>query len=236
MSAEQSFLWSDRRGYLRLAGVLWLFTLVAGCRDRHLAGQKLEPVEVKTVTAYGVSLGPEASPRQVAFVLLRALRDDVLAARRKDRQAGKQAWATERSLAAPGRILANLSRLLERATMRVELSATEAVYKESKFWAPVVAHYVDCLDLTLEQAEARMYLLKDAAADVQHVLLDVENPADQSKATVKVSLAQEAGYWRVYRVGFNEVSVERLADRRTNVPAASRPARPLATTAPARPK
>src|SRR3972149_10392414 len=57
-----------------------------GCGgDARLAGQRIRSVTVRSVAHYGVTLDQQASPEQVAYVLLRAVRDDVVAKSREER-------------------------------------------------------------------------------------------------------------------------------------------------------
>ncbi|MBU0719483.1 MAG: hypothetical protein KJ749_14655, partial [Planctomycetes bacterium] len=64
--------------------------LAAGCESAgagRLANRKVEKPEVRTVTHYGMTLDEDASPEEVAFVLLRAIRDDFYAADLASREA-----------------------------------------------------------------------------------------------------------------------------------------------------
>jgi hypothetical protein len=182
-----------------------------------------------------VTLGLDASPKTVAYVLLRAIRDDVLAVQRHDRETLKRAWSTERSVAAPERIHADVGMARQGGAVVSEYTPAEAVYKIAMLWAPIVAHYVDALDLTREQAEEQMRVLTGSANE-RHVILDVENPQDHNRTTLQISMVQEKGYWRVYRVGYSAISVAQLAStaastgavpsggtRPTSAPAGSQP-------------
>lgn len=150
-------------------------------------------------------------------MLLRAIRDDVVAARQKDRQLADNAWATQRAVSAPDRILAEISAQLSGQESWIKLTPTEAVYKLARFWAPVAGHYVDALDLTREQAEEKMRVL-EGPAEAKQVIMDLKNATDGSATTLRISLVREKGYWRAYRVGFSQISVAQLAAQKTTQP------------------
>ena len=74
------------------AGVACLTLVVLGGCRRDL---DIPPMEVKTVDAYGVKLDAAAPPKQVVYVLLRALRDDVEASQAWDKAKKKQAFKND---------------------------------------------------------------------------------------------------------------------------------------------
>ena len=70
-------------------------------RDVRLADKKLRNPTVKAVSAYGMTLDEQASPQQVAFATLRAIRDDFLA---PDREAREKALDIQFELCAANKI------------------------------------------------------------------------------------------------------------------------------------
>ena len=184
--------------------------LVGGCsRDVRLAGKKIRSPKVRTVEHYGVLLDQQASPAEVAFVLLRAIRDDVTAASHEDRQA---ALDVQFDVCDPGTITRGAAPSSAR---------DQAVYQIVTHWAPALSYYVDGFDLDLQEARANMKVTATAAASAEKavcsVLLPVDDPAGDpvARVYVQVDLARTAdgsgsqpptsrkvGYWRVIRVGF----------------------------------
>ena len=193
----------------------WLPVLLAiglacgsGCsEDARLAGRDIPHVEVRTVVDQGLSLGPEASPKQVAFALLRAIRDDVRAG--GDLDARHQALQRQLAVCDPDYIYDRYVRFYgDRAVAQRD----EWVYKRVNLWAPTLAYYVDAFDFDLATAES---LMKEESADkadnwpgpTTYVDLPVAHPGgiDGADVIVRVRLhrhGDEDGYWRVFSVGF----------------------------------
>lgn len=172
----------------------------SGCeRDVRLAGRNIHEVTVRTVTHYGVTLDQDASPKQVAYVLLRAIRDDFLAV---DKTARDAAIDKQLDVCAADEIYAMHPRNLDRA---------QTLYKVVHRWTPTVAHYVQDLETEWDQAESRLMLLGPQAregsasgAEECQIIMEVADPSGDSNANVLlvVRLVQDSGYWRVFRVGF----------------------------------
>jgi hypothetical protein len=202
-----------------LPAALALLFFGSGCRDPQLSEADADDAVVKAVTAYGVTLDASAAPEAVAYVLLRAIRDDVLASQRGDSVARRAAEAVERSIAAPQRIQQGV-----RQYTKDQMSAAEAVHSATRFWSPIAAHYVGDLDFTLDDARSRMVMISQSS-DAGAVHIDVENPQDHRRTTLAISLARENGYWRVYKVGYSLLSVARMrAGRAHATPVTSQPA------------
>ncbi len=178
-----------------------------GCReDARLAGKAVPHVEVRTVEDQNITLGPEASPKQVAFVLLRAIRDDILAG--ADLEAREKALDRQLAVCDPDYIYDLYLRFYgDRATTRRD----EWVYRKVHVWAPTLAYYVDGFDFDLPTAEALMVEGSDPSekwtGQTTHVDLPAANAQDVGAADVMVRVrlhraGEEQGHWRVFSIGF----------------------------------
>ena len=171
-----------------------------GCgRDTRLSGTKVRDVKVRTVTHYGVTLGQEASPEQVAYVVLRAVRDDFNAKTAADRDA---ALDIQFDLCAAGELASR---------NRTSLTAQEFIHNVVYRWTPTVSHYVGDLPLDWESANSRLVRrtpteAKNARAGGQEceLAMEVADPGGDPNARVLmlIWLAQDAGYWRIVHFGF----------------------------------
>lgn len=171
-----------------------------GCsRDVRLAGRKLRSVTVGTVTHYGVKLDEKASPQQVAYVVLRAIRDDFLAKSSEDREA---ALDRQFDLCA--------ANVLD-ARKRGKISREELIYNVVYRWTPTVSHYSHDIETEWEKARERFVLLaerpvtgsKNGQTECQ-VLMEVDDPSDDpnARAVLVVFLVKDSGFWRVSHLGF----------------------------------
>lgn len=196
---------------------LLAMVLVGGCGDS--SKEPLPPAEIKTVEAYGVTLDPAASPRDVVYVLLRSIADDYAAAKVKDPEAQRKAQLITYSLSAANTLEAAMVQtlnILNPKTKKTSLGdeRDERIFKTVHYWGPVVGHYVP----TFAEID-RQTLLRDSWATIDadgkqaHVLYPVSHdptadPAQTETATIQVELAREsaqagdAKYWRVARVRF----------------------------------
>lgn len=175
--------------------------LVGGCRrDVRLAGRDVRSVTVQSVTHFGVTLDEEASPQDVAYVLLRAIREDFLASSSTDRKA---ALDKQFDICAANVI---------KARNRTGLSGDEFVYNVVYRWTPTVAHYVDDFETDRTKASERLvpnYVAGDKAADPNveecEVLMELDDPSGDPKAQVVVivRLARDGGFWRVLNLSFD---------------------------------
>jgi len=182
---------------------------MAGCTD---PDPDIPKPEVKTVSAYGVTLDESATCQQVAYVLLRAIADDVTAAQNHDREKQKQALDLTFSLAAYSQIEKQIHVAEQRESPNDQKN--KKLYKTVKFWAPIFGHYIKSFDtdwpaaqknlqveLSKDQQNARVYrkVVHDPAQT---------DPEKQQTATIDITLAKEkAGdksYWRVVRVGYRK--------------------------------
>jgi len=174
---------------------------IGGCqRDARLADKKLRDVQVRTVEHYGVSLDEAASPQQVAYVLLRAIRDDVLAGDKKEREA---ALDRQFDVCAP---------LLIYPRETTAISREEALYRMVSHWAPAVAYYAHDLPTDWESARQRLVQLRTVvrklsesqSAETSQVAIELADPDGDPNARVVLLVGQvkDQGYWRVHTVAF----------------------------------
>jgi hypothetical protein len=184
-----------------------------GChRDAHLADQQLRHPEVKTVTHYGLTLDQDATPKQVAYVLLRAIRDDSLAKTKEDR---------ERALD----IQFDLCAATEIANANpTSLTRDELIFEIVHHWTPTLSHYVDDFETEWEKAKARFAVSHtksrneaESGPDECKVLMQLNDPSGDPNARVVIViwLVRDEGYWRVLRPGFDPY--HRSIKRRTEV-------------------
>lgn len=169
-------------------------------RDARLAGQKLHTATVKTVSYYGVNLDPNATPEQVAFVALRAIREDALAADSAEREA---ALDKQFDVCAANVIAGKNPSSLPR---------DEYVHGVVYHWTPTVAHYARELETEWAKASPRLVRrgptapkdAKEGAAECD-VLMQLADPSGDPNASVVlvVWMVQDAGYWRVAHLGFD---------------------------------
>ena len=196
--------------------------LTGGCDDPSLAGKDVPSSEVRTVESHGRVLDPQAPPEDVVFVLLQAVREDVQAARDRDKEAAKKALRLEASLAAPEWMYSAYKRNLQRAAMPVEVRPDVAVFKLVRMWAPMLAHYADSFDRDYQAAVQNM-LVRHQPDQVEAVVFyDVPTASVDSPATVKVELRKEQEHWRVRRISYSDTSVAALRGRQPT-PAAEAP-------------
>jgi len=178
------------------AGVLAVW---CGCRgDARLTGHKIRTVTVRSVTHYGITLDQQATPEQVAFVVLRAIRDDVSAKTKEDREA---ALDKQFDLCA-----ANVLQTKNRTSMPRDEFVHSIVY----LWAPTVSHYVGEFATEWDKAAARLIRSKpntDSKASPQEseVYMELADPSGDPKAGVVmvIWMVQDGGFWRVTHLGFD---------------------------------
>jgi hypothetical protein len=186
------------------AGLCWC----GGCeRDARLAGREIPELLVRTVRDQGVELGPETAPQEVVFVLLRAIRDDVLAG--PDREARRRALERQFAVCDPDYIHDWYRRTYGR---RAVATREEWVFKRVSLWAPALAHYVDSFDFDLQTARSRMRTGPTSEGErwpgeTRLVDLPVQDPAGEEGGDVLVRVRlhrHSLGYWRVFQVGFTK--------------------------------
>jgi len=175
--------------------------LLCSCRgDARLAGTNIPHVEVRSVTHYGLTLDQQATPEQVAFVALRAIREDVQA---KDKAAREQARSVQFDVCAA-------DELADRENTR--LSRDEFIYKVVDRWAPTVSHYVASVETDWGKSQAK-FIRRDPRpaakaktdAEQAEIAMQVEDPSGDAnaRAVLLVWLAKDHGFWRVTHFGFD---------------------------------
>ena len=185
-----------------------------GCKeDVMLHGAKIRHVEIGTVTDQGLVLNAEASPKQVAFVLLRAIRDDVLAG--GDREARERAFQRQLDVCAPETVYKRCKRQYDPFVV----DRDESVYKVVRSWAPTLARYVDAFGFEWTGADSQLVQGKgpqSASEETAPVFFEAADPDGDPNASVvvQVLLTREKGFWRVGQVGFYP-DRRRLAKRTT---------------------
>ncbi len=172
-----------------------------GCnRDVRLAGKKMHSVEVQTVNLYGSQLDEQATPEQVAFVALLAIREDFLAQSDRDRDVALQ---KQFEVSAANVI---------QSRNRTMLSRDEFLYHVVYRWTPTVSHYVYDFDTEWETARLRL-VRRDLPAEQWNdpnvpecmVMMEVDDPGGDPRARVVlvIWLAKDSGLWRVVHLGFD---------------------------------
>ncbi len=195
----------SRQGRSVLVALLGLL-LAGGCsEDARLAGHSIPHVVVETVTDQGVVVGPEAGPQEVAFVLLRAIRDDVQAG--SDREARREALMRQLAVCDPDYIYELYQDVMDR---RAVYERDEWVYKKVRLWAPTLAYYVDSFGMDLPRAKERLTTSPTSRrenwpGETIQVDLPARDPHGEPGADVVVRIRlhkHTTGGWRVFHVGF----------------------------------
>jgi len=178
---------------LMAIGVATVIVAAACSRNARLADHDVRAPEVGSITQYGVTLDQDAEPWHVAYVLLRAVRDDVLA---EDDAARNRALDVELRTTAPEVIYAAHKGRLPRSP----LSRDEVVFETVYTWAPALAYYVDELDFDLAEAERVIRQDKPhtkAGYDVTTVGLPLLDPRNRAGSVfLSITLVKERGFWR----------------------------------------
>jgi len=196
----------NKRGVQSIWTVVGLTATVAGASavwcgcggDARLAGHKIRKATVRSVTHYGVTLDQQATPEQVAFVVLRAIRDDVSAKTKEDREA---ALDKQFDLCAANDL---------QKRNRTSMPGDEFVHSVVYHWAPTVSHYVVDFETDWEKASVRLVRTKpntDLKASPQEceVYMELADPSGDPKARVVmvIWMVQDGGFWRVTHLGFD---------------------------------
>lgn len=174
---------------------------LCGCgRDARLVGKELPTdLAVRSVTHYGLTLDEKATPKEVGFVLMRALREDFEA---KDKAARATAMNVLYDVTATNEVI---------ALQPDGQSSAETIYTLVKQWTPTVAHYASQLPTEWEAAKDRFVATnpqpsksgREGVMECQ-VLYQLEDPKGDPNGRVVLygALVQDKGFWRVRSVGF----------------------------------
>ena len=177
-----------------------VLVLIGACdRDARLAGRNLRDVTVKSVTHYDTTLDKNATPEEVTYVMLRAIRDDFKAKTREEREAALD-------------ILFDVSAAgyLARGSAN-ELDRQETVFKIVNRWTPTVSHYVDDIETKWEKARVRLRVFglesirnRDDGAQQCKIMTQLADPSGDPNAAVllNIQLIQDSGYWRVLGLAY----------------------------------
>lgn len=197
-----------------VAGAVWAG--LAGCGH---AESDVPKAEIKTVEAYGVTLGPEASPQEVVFVLLRSIADDYAAAKAKDHAAQKSAQELTFSVAAVNTIERRMVESAKQFNPNLKKNdlgdeRDAKIFKTVHYWGPIIGHYVPTFaQVELETLKRDTWVSIAPSGRNASVFYPVAHdpaaePAKSQTATIEVELVREAAasggaeYWRVARLQF----------------------------------
>jgi hypothetical protein len=201
--------------------------LLACSKETVLRGETVRHVVVGPVTDQGIVLDENATPKQVTYVALKAIRDDVLAD--GDHEAREAAFDRELAVCAPDAIFRHYRRFF--GSYPVERD--ESVHKCVRMWAPTLDRYVGNFDFDWPTAQQKMLQLKPRTSSPDEgqsvtVLLEAADPdpnvVGDASVVIRIELVQENGFWRVSHVGFHP--------RVRHLGPTTRPASTNATTAP----
>jgi len=201
---------ASRLGKCVLVGLAMIGLWCACGGDARLAGRKVRVATVRTVTHYGVALDPDATAQQVAYVLLRAIGEDVRAKNEAEREASLD---VQFDLCAAN-ILA--------ARNKTSLPRDQFIYNVVNHWAPTVAHYVGDFPPDLESASKRFVWEGGGASEKDpkkesepRMAVELADPSGDPKASVVMNIwmARDGNYWRVTHLGFDPTrrSISRVA-------------------------
>lgn len=154
----------------------------SGCgRDARLVGRKLRMPVMRPVSYAGVELGPSASPRQVAWAMLKAIHDDVQARDASSREAAQDVQFD--LCAAPV--------LVSRAVGGV--NPAEWLYRFVSTWAPMLARYVDNFSGPADTPPEELEVVAESSfknADACEVRMPLTDPEDpRGSVYLRVQLA-----------------------------------------------
>lgn len=193
-----------RKRFGWVATVFPVILALAGCsRDVRLAGKNVKSVEVGPVTHYGMTLDENAGPEQVAFVALRAIREDMEA----DGAAAREASLDVQFSVSAANVL--------QAGNSTSLTRDEFVYGVVSRWTPTVSHYVGDFETEWDQAQARLHRRAvtrlgtrpedELTGEECEVAMQVRSPDGNpnSDVVLLVWLAKDRGLWRVTHLGFD---------------------------------
>jgi hypothetical protein len=181
--------------------------IAMGCgRDARLTGHKIRDVTVGPVAAYDRTLDKDASPRDVVFVLLKAIVDDYDAGHDKSKR--EAALDTQFAVCAPDRIVeARLKAGGQSESAFDEQERNETVFRAVYHWAPIVGHYCESFRADYATLSDRM-LVKPNPVDPNEVrvLLNVHHPdpkqSPNADAVAEIALTKQNGFWRIWWVGW----------------------------------
>ena len=184
---------------------------LTGCSPKEGASpSKFRSVTVQPVTHFGQVLDEGATAAQVAYVLLRAIREDALATSKEERKA---AIDIQFDLAAVNII---------QARNLTGLSREEYVDGVVRHWTPTVSYYAHDLESNWDKAQPRLRKTTSRQSDLGNgltteceILMELADPTGDPNAQVLmfIWMAKDHDLWRVIHLGFKN-NVRSIADLR----------------------
>ncbi len=186
--------------------------------DPFLPVELLRRYEVVTAEYYGVRLDEKASPRDVAYVLLRSIEDGAKAAEaptRQEQSTGlRNAREIQLAVAAPLGILHDLLGL--RAETPDTRSGQERILTSVLSWSQMLQFY--CGGFGLDQHEAWEERIDPGqAGQTDRAVVRLVATKNGYKTMVLVRFVREAGRWRIFAVQPLEVPATMPTTRRVTI-------------------
>jgi len=181
------------------AGLVAVLAWACG-RDARLSGRKIPTVHVRSVSHYGVTLDSQASPEQVAFALLRAIRDDFES---PDAASREKALSVQFDLCAANELAPR---------KKTNLSRDERIFRIVDLWTPTVSHYVRNFETDWDKARVKLMRREPKApttsksgAEETEVAMVCDDPSGDpnSRVVLIIWLVKDTGFWRVTHLGFD---------------------------------
>ncbi len=173
--------------------------LIGGCADRSRpSARDFMPATNDVVTAYGITLDENATPKQTVWVLLMAIRDDTRS------KMNSPQWREHIKLQCS---LTNVE-FLRRNAKASPSSSDEAIFALVHGWAPALNYYVQQFDDDFESAERRMKSQRIASDQLPEVgdgghLVDytLTGTGVESGVRIRFLLSRtQKGYWRAFKL------------------------------------
>ncbi|MFQ5413435.1 MAG: hypothetical protein ACE5E6_03155 [Phycisphaerae bacterium] len=169
-----------------------------GCRRNvRLADEHIRHATVRVVEHYGIRLDRDATPKQVAYVLLRAVYDDFRADTPAERDA---AMDVEFDVCAADELA---------RTNTTSMTRDEFITMVVRLWTPTLAHYVGSFPRSWEEADRRLVVSPIARAPRKSEMVGVKmvaaDPSGDPNADVVVVvwMVKDDRFWRVTHTGFD---------------------------------
>ncbi len=207
-----------------------LVKLAVSDKDPTLPTEHLRHYEVVVDEYYGVRLDQKAHPRDVAYVLLKAIEENFAAAEAPGRvqqlEGVRRAREIQIACAAPEGILRDYeSKGLTLDEKTSELNKQKLILKAILPWAQKLGYYVGALKLDDRDT---WHVSTQEASDDRPAMATVRfrTDKDDSKVQVSVHLTKEKDLWRVYRVDVDPIvaKLKLTPDAAQTQPSATRPA------------
>jgi len=216
-----------------LAIPVLLVKLVVRQSDPLLPLEHLRQYEVVTAEYYGVRLDEKASPRDVAYVLLRSIREGAHAAhapKGQDQTNGlRQAREIQLATAAPGAILQRGQQL--GYPMTEDMGPERFILNKVLSWSRMLTFYADAYDL--EKRSTWLETVGPTAENATQATVRLQATRDAFGAQIIIGLIRESNRWRVHAV---LLTAPAAASQPASLPRPAKPASaPAVVPAPAKP-